>query len=176
MIHQRIIYVRFKESLKIMLTFIQALLKAYLTKPLIKSQFKILEKLRIHYETSPRMSENNFGIVMNFKDLILYARLRKDYCPWIYDVSLDIDEIDIPLFWIKDDWTVKDFEINSICCSKNIVIELNNSRLYDFFRLAQDIAKFLKVDIPPDGSSENNIGESSFVFNICFPEKICECS
>lgn len=159
-----------------MLTFIQALLKAYLTKPLMEYQVRILEKLRVHYETSPRMTENEFGIVMNFKDLILYAKSRKDYCPWIYDLSMDIDEIEIPVFWLQEGWKVYDFPINTICCSTNIVIEIDNYRLYDFFKLAREIANFLKVDIPSDGNSENNIGDSSFVFNICFPEKICKCS
>lgn len=159
------------------LTFIQALITNYCVKPLKRSQADILDKLRIHYETSPRMSESEFGIVMKFEDLIKYARSRKDFCPWIYDISADTEITGDPIFWINENWKVNEFRISTICCNSNLsIIVLQNHRLIEFFRLAQDISDFLKIDIPPNSSYEHNIGESNFVFNICFPEKICSCS
>lgn len=158
-----------------MLTFIQALLKAY-SQPFKRSEADILEKLRIHYESSPRMSESEFGIVINCDALIKYAKARKDLCPWIQDLSLDFKNTECPVFWITENCKINNFRLESICCSNNIVIVLDNNRLFEFFKLARDISYVLGIDIPPDGGYEYNIGESSFVFNICFAEKICQCN
>lgn len=164
-----------------MSTFIQTLIKEHQNVNLTKVQYDILEKIRINYETSPRYDDNDgfkttFGIVIKFKNLIKYAKENKDKCPWIYDISLGSqEEIDDPVFWSVERWSVDYFYISLICCSNYIVIELDNDRIYDFYKLAKDISRFLKTEIPENGSSKYNIGKKDFIFNICFPEKICKC-